>query len=139
MRLSKLFAAPLALAALAVVLGAPPAALAQDAAPSQSDVYLSGGRNLTDGDFQLYFQFMELTRQNIDHDVLVSFAKRHNVSTSDLNSLTARINYGQLIIENPSLANGLEATYGPAINPSAQERALFTKYSADILRYQTRQ
>jgi hypothetical protein len=125
--------------ALAIAISPSAAAFPQEAAYAGGDLYLSGGRALTDSDFFLYFQYMELSRQNIGKDALDSFASRNKVSAVDLDSLSVRIKYGQLIIDNPLLARSLEATYGPAIVPNADERELFGKYSAELKRHQPAQ
>ncbi|MDR2456262.1 MAG: hypothetical protein LBE49_06695 [Deltaproteobacteria bacterium] len=125
---------PLTLGISAVLLAT--LALSASALAQNQGRYLSGGRSLTDRDFLLYFQFMELSKHDVDDEAIGNFASRNGCSKSDLDSLSVRITYGQLIIDNPSLAPGLEAVYGPGITPSVQERALFSKYSADIQRYQ---
>ena len=97
-----------------------------------SDPY--SARSLTDHDFLLYFQYMELIRQQVDAEALASFARQNNLTPEALNSLVNRVNLGRLIIENPGMAESMVATYGPIINPTDQERALFEKYADDISR-----
>jgi hypothetical protein len=89
---------------------------------------------LTDQDFLLYFEFMELSRQNVGPEALASFASQNNLDPEALASLAARIDYGRLIIENPSLADSLVDAYGPAVNPTDKERVLFDKYAEQIQR-----
>jgi hypothetical protein len=114
------------------------AALAAPApARAQADRYLSAESSLTDNDFLLYFQFMELNRQDVDEAALGSFARQNGVEPEALASLANRVNIGQLIIENPGMAESMVATYGPAVNPSDRERALFQKYADQIRRYRS--
>ena len=114
--------------ALAASIGFPAAASAQPAGdPYQTKV-------LTDQDFLLYFQFMELSRHSVDSEALASFASQNNLAPGALSTLAARIDYGRLIIENPAIAESLVAAHGPAVNPSDQERLLFDKYAEDIRR-----
>ena len=117
--------------ALAIVLGAPQAGVAQSAR------YLDQGRVLTDNDFLLYFQYMELARQNADEEALVNFARHNQLEPEDLPSLASRISYGLLVFENPDLAESMVAAHGPAVNPTDGEKVLFQKYSEDIRRYQS--
>jgi hypothetical protein len=118
---------------LSALLAAPAALLAQTGRAGGGH-YL--GRSLTDQDFLLYFQYIELNRQNVAPEALASFAAQNGLDPAALASLADRINYGRLIIENPALAGDLVATYGPAIAPTDQERLLFERYSADLNRLQ---
>jgi hypothetical protein len=117
--------------ALALVLGVPADG------PAQPGRYLQQGRTLTDNDFLLYFQYMELARQNADEEAMVHFASHNQLAPGDLPSLALRISSGMLIIENPDLAGPMVAAHGPAINPTDGEKVLFQKYSEDIRRYQS--
>jgi hypothetical protein len=118
------------LLALAVLLAAFAAAEA-GAATAGADLYRS--KTLTDNDFLLYFQYMELSRLNVGQEAMASFAQQNDLEPAALAALAARIEYGRLIIENPTLAESLAATHGPAVNPSDQERILFDKYAEELI------
>jgi hypothetical protein len=101
-----------------------------------NNYYLTDGRVLTDSDFHLYFQYMELLRQKPDKETMQAFIDAHQVDARIFISLATRINFGKIILDDPSVTERLVSAYGNIIVPKGDEIALFKKYDETIKSYQ---